>query len=260
VTALPQTTSTLGFELGPDAGQTDTAVLLLHGFTGSPWEVRPLGEALAARGWHVLAPRLPGHGESPEAMLFTTWHEWLAGAEAALQSLHGRFPRVVVAGLSMGGLLSLILSAWHASEVQGLVLMAPVMAVAQREGRLLRHLRFLPLKGLKSFWVNKHSTDLADDDARAAAPLLPRYPVARLFDLFTLQDLALDLLPQVTMPTLIFKAAHDHVVAPESIDELHDKLPHSRLVTLQRGNHIIPRDLDRARVVTEIADFIEHLP
>ena len=65
--------STAPFRLEPgNQHHARAAVLLLHGFTGSPWEVRPLGESLAARGFHVLAPQLPGHGTTPEAMLYVT--------------------------------------------------------------------------------------------------------------------------------------------------------------------------------------------
>src|SRR4051812_37684120 len=99
--------ATASFTLEPEgAGPVRGAVLLLHGFTGSPWEVRPLGESLAARGYHAFAPRLPGHGTSPEAMLYVTHLDWEREAERALHALQ-RFERVFVAGLSMGSLLAL---------------------------------------------------------------------------------------------------------------------------------------------------------
>jgi carboxylesterase len=61
-------------------GSERRAVLVLHGLTGSPWEVRPLGEALAARGFHVEAPLLPGHAGAPEALGFVTWRYYLSRA------------------------------------------------------------------------------------------------------------------------------------------------------------------------------------
>src|SRR2546427_383316 len=97
--------ATAPFRLEPAGARS--AVLLLHGFTGSPWEVRPLGESLAARGYCVLGPRLPGHGTDPEAMLYVTHLDWEREAESALASLKN-FDRVFVAGLSMGALLRLL--------------------------------------------------------------------------------------------------------------------------------------------------------
>ena len=116
---------TASFTLGPPQGEAIAAVLLIHGFTGSPWEVRPLGEALAARGFHVQAIRLPGHGVDPEAMAWVTWRDWEHAAEEALKQLRG-FQHVFVAGLSMGALLGMLLAARHPNRVSGLAMMAPV--------------------------------------------------------------------------------------------------------------------------------------
>jgi carboxylesterase len=88
-------------------------VLLLHGFSGSPWEVRPLGDALSARGFHVHAPLLPGHGSTPEALRFVTWRDWLSAADDALEKLFARFEEVSLAGLSMGALLGIKIGRAH---------------------------------------------------------------------------------------------------------------------------------------------------
>lgn len=245
---------TAPFDLGPAAA--GTAVLLFHGFTGSPWEVRPLGESLADRGFFVRAPRLPGHGTTPEAMLWVTWRDWLHAAEESFASLSA-FPRVCVAGLSMGALLGLLLAERHGARVSRLVLMAPVMKVRQRVGQVLSALGPSRAQGLVASWVQKKTTDLQDDEVRARAPVLPRYPVARLFDLFELQRLARRAASRVSSPTLIAAAANDHVVDFASIEALHRDVVGSRLLVLQRGFHILPQDLDRARLLTEVAEFLD---
>lgn len=244
---------TAPFDLGP--ADARTAVLLLHGFTGSPWEVRPLAESLADRGFFVRAPRLPGHGTVPEAMLWVTWREWRDAAEAALASLE-RFPRVCVAGLSMGALLGLLLAERHQERIARLVLMAPVMRISQRGSRVFERVGPRLLAGLGG-WIQKKTTDLSDDEARARAPVLARYPIARLFDLFALQRQARSAAPQVTTPTLIVAATHDHVVAFDSIEALHRAVKGSRFLVLNRGFHILPHDHDRARLATEVAEFLD---
>ena len=86
-------------------GEGTEACLLLHGFTGSPWEMRPLGEALAARGYHVRCPLLPGHGGTPEALVHVGERDWQEAVEAeATRALAGH-RRLYVAGLSVGALL-----------------------------------------------------------------------------------------------------------------------------------------------------------
>lgn len=248
--------ATAPFTLGPQADSARGGVLLLHGFTGSPWELRPLGESLADRGFHARAPRLPGHGTVPEAMLWVTWREWVDAAERELLA----FPpgqRVAVVGLSMGALLGLILAARHPARVAGLALLAPAWRLARWDGRLLRALRHFELRALRERWLTKDTMDLEDAEAHAQAPILPRYPMARLFDLFTLQDVARDSLPLVTAPALLLGAVHDHVVAFEGVEALHRLLAGSRLVTVQRGFHIMPRDRDRALVCAEVAEFVD---
>lgn len=249
-------TKTAGFTLGPPVGEAPVAVLLLHGFTGSPWEVRPLGESLAARGVHVHCPRLPGHGTTPEAMLFAGKAEWLAAAEAGLEALRGA-RAVVVAGLSMGALLALLLAARHPARVKGLVLLAPAIRLGARDARLLKRLRFLPVAALAPRWVKKESTDLELDEVRAQSPILPRYPLERVLDLFDLQDEAREALPRVRCPSLVLASVHDHVIDPEAALDLARALPFSRAVRLQRGFHIIPRDTDRALALTEVAHFVD---
>ena len=126
---------TSSFALGPSSASS--AVLLFHGFTGSPWELRLLGESLAARGAFVSCPRLPGHGTVPEAMLWAGWREWVEAAEVGLRGLD-RFERVFVCGLSMGGLLGLILAGRHPKRISKLVLMAPVVELQARSAMVLR--------------------------------------------------------------------------------------------------------------------------
>ena len=87
-----------------------TGVLLVHGFTGSPKSMTPWGKELAAEGWTVRVPRLPGHGTTWQEMNRTTWEDWFAEADRAFRDLQGRCRQVFVMGLSMGGCLTLRLA------------------------------------------------------------------------------------------------------------------------------------------------------
>ena len=104
-------------------------VLVLHGFTGNPQSMRPLAEAMADAGFTVELPLLPGHGTSIEDMVTTRWADWSAAAERAYEELAARCSAVVVAGLSMGGTLTLWLAERH-PEIAGIVLVNPLAAVS----------------------------------------------------------------------------------------------------------------------------------
>jgi carboxylesterase len=248
---------TAPFELG----RGDDACLLLHGFTGSPWDMRPLGEALAARGLHARAPRLPGHGTTPEAMLEVDHRHWEEAALAALAALRD-FRHVFVAGLSMGALLGLRLAARFPEQVRGLVLIAPAARFKGPKMALLKRLRHTRLLEWVKPWVRKTATDLSDPVALAEAPILPAFPITRLNDLWTLQEAALADAPRVRCATLVAVAEQDHVVDPDGGRWLARQLvnaPVARVLSLQEGYHIIPRDRGGPRLAAEVGDFLEPL-
>ncbi len=97
--------SAFHFRAGP------IGVLLIHGFTGAPTEMRPLGEYLAVKGYTVSGPLLPGHGTTPRALMNRKWSEWAETVDQTYQELTASCDRVFVAGLSLGALLALNLAA-----------------------------------------------------------------------------------------------------------------------------------------------------
>src|SRR5450631_1575359 len=107
---------------------SDVGVLLCHGFTGSPQSMRPWGEFLADRGYTVRIPLLPGHT--------TTWQDWYDCVDRVFRELHQTCERVVVAGLSMGGALSLQLVQEHGPRISGLVLDNPAVQFHDPRTRL----------------------------------------------------------------------------------------------------------------------------
>jgi carboxylesterase len=248
---------TAPFRLDPPGGQKPRgAVLLLHGFTGSPWEVRPLGEALAARGYHVRAPQLPGHGSTPEAMLYVTHLDWEREAQQGLDGLQG-YDRLFIAGLSMGALLALLLAARFPERVGAVALLAPALKLQSRGARVLEVLKVVRRHPFDSLWVKKAGSDIEDDEVRARAPLLPRYPAARLRDVFALQRLAPAAAARVSCPALVVVAEQDHVIDVAAARALPRAMHNATLVTLQRGFHQVARDTDRARTAAEVGGFFD---
>jgi carboxylesterase len=244
-----------------ELGEGDDACLVVHGFTGSPWDVRPLGEALAARGYRVKGVRLPGHGSTPEAMLGVGYRDWEQTCEDALDSLSGH-RHVFVAGLSMGALLSILLAARRPDRVHGLALIAPAIEFRGATMRLLYAVRNLPLLDVARPWIDKESTDISDPAVRAEAPVLHRFPSARIHDLYEVRDRARAALGAVTAPALIVCARNDHVVTLEGGKALARGLrssPAVRFITLEQGFHIVPRDLGKELLFSEVGAFFDRL-
>lgn len=117
------------FYLAP-RGKSRGSVLLLHGFSASPYELRQIGAFLQTQGYRVYAPRLAGHGIGTDAFNAKGRADWLADAEAAFEALHTPGQKLNVLGHSMGGILATLVAAKRASQIHRLVLAAPAFRLA----------------------------------------------------------------------------------------------------------------------------------
>ena len=136
------------------ANGSKAAVLLVHGFSASPWEMRPLAGDLAKRGFASLAVRLPGHGTSPEDLAEKRFEDWLDTVLRGFDLLAGHFPRVYGAGLSTGALLVLALA--RQRQPRGAILLSPYLRLRHQLAPFagwLRHVKpyqHRPLSGVEA--------------------------------------------------------------------------------------------------------------
>ena len=152
------------FELagGPDA------VLLLHGLTGSTFELFPVARRLHAAGMRCLAPVMAGHGGSPRELVGVPWAEWVGKARRDLARLEGS-RRTFVVGCSMGALVACALAHDQPARVDGLVLLAPALELTS-SGKLGALLGALPF--LRGTIIPKRAgSDVSDPEMRRAEPL-----------------------------------------------------------------------------------------
>ncbi|HUS13865.1 MAG TPA: alpha/beta fold hydrolase [Chloroflexia bacterium] len=231
--------------------------LLLHGLSSSPYVVRELGVHLHAAGVTVAAPLLAGHGTTPEDLRTKTWADWVASAEAGLAQLqaHG-CRRVVLAGLSLGGAISLFLAARDPDAYAGLITMsAPVW---------IPPLLQAPLEALGGPmpYFRTGFTDIADPAADARQLTYDRVPLATGVTLIDLLAHVRAGLPRVTTPALIIYARRDHLVHPMNSMHIYSTIAsaHKRLAVLHRGAHTVTVDYDKARVFHLATEFVAKLP
>jgi len=126
---LPTVTKALPFRIDPEGARE--AVLLLHGLTGNPSELMPLGEALAKAGYAVYAPRHPGHGTSRADLFKTDETDWLRNSLDAYLDLQSTYKTIHVVGHSMGGLLaSTVAMVFNAPK---LILLAPAYLLTMKK-------------------------------------------------------------------------------------------------------------------------------
>lgn len=181
-------------------------ILLIHGFTATTVEVRPLGEFFRDHGYTVAAPLLPGHFTTLDDLSTKKWQNWTNAAEDQLHQLLNTCSQVFVGGESMGGLISLYLAS-RTPQIRGLMLFAPALQspnlwMAEWLAPFMRHTRPSPLDQVTP-WQGYAAKPL-----RAAAQL------------YRFQGVVRALLPQITQPAVIFQSHHDQTIDPVSAEKV----------------------------------------
>ena len=210
-----------------------------------------MGEYLAQQELTVLGVRLAGHGTSPEDMATTTWRDWVASAEEGLRELKARCDRVFVAGLSMGGLITLHLAAHH--PLDGIIPMSAPAYIADRR------FRFLPLARYFIRWFTPDiESDLTDPEAESYLSAYQVLPIPCLVSLGQLIRLVRRELPQVKSPALVMQGEKDHHVPTDSAPIIFDELgaADKELIWWPNSGHCITVDSEREAVWTRAYEFI----
>lgn len=231
-------------------GTTSVGALCIHGFTGNPSSMRGVAEAFAAAGHHVELPRLPGHGTAVSDMIPTRWHHWTAAVEEAYQSLASRVDHVVVAGLSMGGSLTLWTALQH-PEVAGIVCINP--AAQPQAPEMIEMVQGLLAAGTEVF--EGIGSDIADPNVKETA--YAETPLAPLVSMVV--DGITPMVPQylaARVPLLLITSKNDHVVDPVQSDQLAEQWggPVERIL-LERSYHVATQDYDKDLIFEAAVKF-----
>jgi carboxylesterase len=213
--------------------------LVLHGFTGCPQSMRPLAKAFVEAGFTVELPRLPGHGTTVEDMVGYRWSDWTAAADVAYGKLAARTSSVVVAGLSMGGSLSLWLAQQHPA-IRGIVLVNPA-AEADDFAPFVEGAKAVLAAG--EHYLPAVAGDIADPDSKELG--YDRSPAAGLVSLVEgIRELKAGL-SEIKVPALLLHSPQDHVIPPGSSSLLRQKLAGPiEYVPLGKSFHVATIDFD----------------
>jgi carboxylesterase len=237
---------------GPDA------VLLLHGLTGSTFELHPLAAHLHAAGLRVLAPVMAGHGGAPEALRGLPWNEWVAKAARDLARLRGA-RRTLVVGMSMGGLVACELAHDHPGQVDGLALLAPAVELTF-PGKLAA---FLGRTGpLRRWVVPKGGSDVIDAEMRRRNRGLSALPVGAVAELEALSRHVAPRLAAIRTPALVIVGGRDRTVTQAGARRLAGALGSgpAPVHVLRESAHLLAIDVERARCADEVLAFYRGLP
>jgi carboxylesterase len=241
------------FEL---VGTRDVGVVCIHGFTGTTYEVRYLGEQLHARGYTVAAPLLPGHGTKVADLDATHWSDWADAVEHAFDSMRTRCSRVALVGQSLGGLLALHVAA-HRREVAALAALATPLWLEGLSGKVARWAAHTSMRWPRAV-PKLYGSDVRDRAVRAENPCYRSVPMQALGELARFMRVVEHELDRVSQPLLVLHGKRDHT-APVACAARISELAHAkRTRILPESFHLIAADLERDIVVEEVAAHLDH--
>lgn len=224
-----------------------TGCLLIHGFTGTPWAIHELGNLFAQNNISCIAPLLPGHGETPEALNHIKWQDWIHVCQESLKELQKHCDRVFIVGLSMGGTLALALGAEN--QLNGLITLSAPIEIKNR------WFRFLPIIKIFIRCWKKHKDKIKDHPFEVGYDC---YPTGGLIEFFKLLQHTRMVMKQITCPVLILHARGDRTVPSRNAEIIARTVgsTETELHFLNHPCHVITKGDDQEIVFDKILDFI----
>jgi len=237
------------------------SALLVHGLTGTPYEMRYLGSEIAARGIRALGVKLAGHAGSPEELGASGHENWYESVVRGFERLRAFRDPVVVVGLSMGAVLSARLAADQGAEISGLVMLAPAFFLTNGAWTLARVLRHLGRWPHRVYLQNTSGPDIHDAEARRVHPSTTLMPLTAPMNLYDLSAVVRPMLGKIKQPTLTIHSKQDHTIPFSTLTWVVDHLGsgEKRTVELDESYHVITVDIDKEKVAAEVIQFIDRV-
>jgi carboxylesterase len=228
--------------------------LLVHGFTGTPKEMRMLADSLAQEKYTILAVRLAGHATAIEDIERSHWRDWLASVEDGLNLLKGCTDQQVVMGLSMGGVLSMMAAARY--DVKGVITFSAPCGLPPDP-----RAKFLPLLAPFVRYVGKGKPDWQNPEAIKDHAEYTRYPVRSILQLKEIIQVMRQDLPQVRVPALLVQSHKDDGIPADSLDTIYNSISSTDKTKfwVENSGHVVIREPDRELIFAEVKKFIHRI-
>jgi len=245
-----------------------SAVLLFHGLTGSPFEMKKYGLFLYNLGFDVFCYAFPGHGENLNDLKSVTWKDWCGFAQDAYDGLRRNYDRFYLSGLCLGSDVALYLAETNA-DVSGVVALSTLLFC---DGPCLpKTLCLLPF-GLNTIlryfytFPEDESMGIKNEKTRKAlARILGRttltldnYPLCCIYETLRLSKVIRKNLSRITAPVLVIHSALDNLASPKGARLVYDNVSSSvkRYVELEDSYHMILYDNEKAFVLKQVEAFL----
>jgi carboxylesterase len=262
-------------------GQNNRTVILIHGLTGTPNEMKFLAQFLNKQGYSVTCPRLANHGQPLNVLKKTKWQDFYCSAREAFMEIKDNGNLIFASGLSMGALLALLLAEEFPGKIAGVSCLSPTLFYDGWNtpwSRCLLPLAYLtPIKhcfyfkedppyGIKNEQVRKlvhrYYSQAKFDDMRGIAQFgYPYFPVTLLYQLHLLVNYLSKKLAHIDTPVQLIQAKNDDMTSVKNSQFIYDRIAskNKEMVLLDNSYHVITADYEREKVAQEMSRFFEEV-
>ncbi len=240
----------------------NTAVLLIHGFSSTPREMVYIAKSLHKQGFTVRGMLLPGHALRPADLEHSDSSMWYTAVLEEYSALRNRYKRVYIVGFSLGGLLSLKLSAEH-DDIAGLTAIAPFFRLSshhfyvKQPGTLVKFsIPFVPYVWKSEAYVNIN--DPVERNKHICYDAVSTKPLHSMLDMAQAISTTLSSIHQ---PALLIHTKEDKVVCSTGTEFIYNSISSKdkEIMWVTRSNHVIPVDYDKDIICEKIVSFINRL-
>jgi carboxylesterase len=230
-------------------------VLILHGFTSHVACVSDLRFAAQELGLPYRVPVLRGHGGQWEDLTGVTAEDWYEDAENTMLDLLTECQKVVVVGLSMGGLVAIDLAVRHRHKVAGLVTIAAALKFKDPLAALTP-----AVAKVVASWKSPNAYQ-DQELARQRNKNYPKFPTQAFVQLYDYAGTISNRLSFVHAPTLVLGARKDQIVSPKAAETIFKRIPSKdkRLVWFDETGHEMLLDLEAEKVKATVASYLREL-
>ncbi len=247
-------------------GSARAGVLLLHGFSASPAEVRWLGEYLAEENFTVYAPRLPGHGADYRDLTRVRWRDWVLSGLDSYHLLAQQCEKVIIVGHSMGGLIALLMAAQSEilSQAAGVCVMAAPLFFSRRTTMLARYakpmLRYSDQTDRSRFAEQLKTEQALRGEHPVGRVRYNRWSTNGVHQVIELAKAANYHLSEILAPLLLIYAEQDRTAPPTNGMHIASVATFStELRIVNEGGHILTQDQGKTQVFEWVSEFARTL-
>lgn len=247
------------------------AVLLFHGMTGSPYEMKKYGQYLYSLGNDVYCNCLPGHGDNVAEIYTVSYKNWLDYAYSKFLELKKNYDEVYLSGLCLGAVLALAVAEKYPDEVSGVVALSTTLFLDGWRLPWYKVLLPLALSTLLRFYYTYPECEphgIKNERTRAVVKKLLEksdvglmdFPMTCIFELLKLSRFVRNkkLMKQITTPILFIHSKEDDLTSPKSAKVVYDSISSEdkKLIILNDSYHMVLYDNEKDFVFNTVGEFI----